>query len=115
MTDISAMIDGNANKLAFTATRNVPEGYTLLEQGVLYGINSTKDNYVIGNTAVRQMISSDKKANGVYIAYINVGSQLDTRVYVRGYMIVENAATGNQEVIYTDVVDATFNESNNRR
>lgn len=112
MTDMTAIADNGENQLAFTATHDVPDGYTVVEHGMVYGTNPDTSEYVTNSTAskVRQMISSNTALKGVFTVYISVGENTDTPVYARGYMIVINNATGNQETIYTDVVSRTFNE-----
>ena len=110
MTNITAVVDSNKCKLAFVATRSVPEGYTLLEQGMLYGISANKGDYVLDNESITKKTSSNLSVNGVLTVYVGVkNSSRDKTIYARGYMIVKNETTGNQEVIYTDVASTTFN------
>lgn len=112
MTAMYASIIGGKNKVSFTATRSVPEDYTLLEQGILYGTDSAlagNDAMVLNGTNVRKSKSSSLTNNGVYTLNISVGAKTDMNVYTRGYMIIRNNLTNNVETVYSDIVYDSFN------
>lgn len=112
ITDTYTSVLGAKNKIAFCATRDVPEGYTVHEQGILFGKDSsfTKDSMIVGGTNVGQYLSSSPVENKVVILNVNVGEAKDTVVYARGYLIVKNNATGNMETYYSDITSGSFNQ-----
>ena len=48
--------------------------------------------------------------SGVYTLNFTVGEYVDNKLYVRGYMIVQNLQTNNIETIYSLVESGSFNE-----
>lgn len=103
------VVDGK-NKVSFVATRSVPENYTVVEHGVLYGIDSllTADTMILGSAKVLKGQSSTISNNGVYTMNISVGNMTGTPVYARGYMIVRNNQTNNIETIYSAIESGSF-------
>ena len=61
-------------------------------------------------TNVRKAQSSDMSVSGVYTLNFTVGEYVDNKLYVRGYMIVQNLQTNNIETIYSLVESGSFNE-----
>lgn len=109
----------SANRIVYTATRSLPDGYSVLENGILrstnsaYGNEDAKNTFVLNAEGVKASKSSDLAANGVYTLNLNVGEQKDTTVYGRGYMVIKDE-TGEQTVVYSDKIYAfTFNELKN--
>lgn len=99
------VVDGK-NKVSFVATRSVPENYTVVEQGILFGTDSglaQESALVIDGLNVRKGQSSSTFNNGVYSISVSVGNNTGTTIYARGYMIIRNNQTGNIDTIYTSV------------
>lgn len=94
MTDAFAKNDGS-NKVSFTANRSVPEGYEVVENGILYGINSSfggedaKTLMVLDGLGVYKVIANNNALNGTFTCNIPVGNSTSASVYARGYMILK--------------------------
>ncbi len=102
-------------KVSFAATRSVPEGYTIVEHGIIFVNDSSlaqEDKIVLNGTNVKKSQSNDLSNNGVYTINISVGTHVADNLYVRGYMIVRNSDTGNNETIYTAIDFGNYNELN---
>lgn len=65
---------------------------------------------ILDGTNVRKAQSSDMSVSGVYTLNFTVGEYVDNKLYVRGYMIVQNLQTNNIETIYSLVESGSFNE-----
>ena len=90
-------------KLSFSATRDVPDGYTLIEHGMYF----YSDN-------IAEWRKYDYRSNvseGVFILNIDVTGHLDEEVSVKGYICVQNA-DGEVEEICSAPVSCSFNELN---
>ena len=102
---------GTVHKVSCRATRSVPEGYTLLEQGMLYARDVAgldENNFKEGTAGVNVARSTDTDPNGVMTLNVKVAN--DTIVVsFRGYMVVRNDSTGNESVWYTGVVSRSYN------
>ena len=99
------------HKVSAAATRNVPEGYELVEHGMLYakgGTGFNEENFKIGESGVSRYISETKGRNGVLYGNIAVTSD-DVVVYFRGYMLVKNIYTTEQSLYYTDLKCSDYN------
>ncbi len=116
VTDHYSIVDNNVNKVVFVTNRDVPEGYTVLEAGALYGVDASfgqegaSDAFIIGAKGVKQMISSSVSNKGVYVLSIRVGSSVDKIVYSRGYVIVKTP-DGVIETIYSDISHRSHNSN----
>ncbi len=113
-TVLSTTTEGSIHKISAIATRTVPEGYTLAEQGMLYGINLgdvDAESFVFGTTGVLRFISSDLSANGVFTLHNKVSSD-DLVLYYRAYMVLINDATGNEETVYSGIVSGSYGSIN---
>ena len=103
-------VAGSTHKVSAQATRSVPIGYKLLEQGMLYArdvAGLTTANFTCDNASVGKFVSSDVSASGVLT--LNVKVATDTVVVsLRGYMLVRNNSTGNTEYYYTDIQEGDF-------
>ena len=99
--------------ISVTATRAVPEGYELVEQGILYSIDSrcagdagkdylklTADGTV--PEGVRESIGNNNDPTGVTRLNVKVKTA-DTTLYGRGYMILKNSA-GKVLYVYADTI-----------
>ena len=104
ISGVTAKTDNGAHKVTARVYRSIPDGYTLIEHGVLYakgvsGLNET--NFVYGTEGVSKFVSS--KAGNDGTVTLNVTPQHDnTNVYFRGYMIVSDGTT--VTTYYTDIV-----------
>lgn len=114
MTDIFTLHDGNKDKLAFSATRDIPQGYTLVEQGMLYALVGGLDNgsMIIGGSNVLQYKAASVSEKGVFTLYVNVTGHTEAMIYTRGYVIVKNNTTGNLETYYSEISNASYNTAN---
>ena len=114
ITNVSRNTVDSKNKLSFEVTRSVPAKYELIEQGVIYSVSGTYGSdeaaMVMGAGSVYKFVSSDTANNGVFIAYMNVTGHEDSKLYVKGYVIVKNTETGNTETIYTDMSSKSYND-----
>ena len=102
------------HKIIAVATRSVPEGYTVLEHGMLYRAGSgglDETTFVVGASGVKISTSSDYSRNGSYSMAINVSSD-STDVYFRGYMVVKNDATEEISTLYTQIVHRSYSSEN---
>ncbi len=111
--------DGGKNKLSFTGNYDVPEGYTVVEYGLLYGTKATefpdvetaegKLVYESENTYVKKQASTYRLKRDSYEYLINVTGHLDNYVYAKAYLVVINSSTGEQEVYYGKMMYGTYN------
>ncbi len=111
MTNQYAGIVDGSKKVSFEATRDVTEGYELVESGILWTTNeelATGAQISVDGAGVKKKTSNDTSRQGVYTLNIGVGVQTDRVICVRGYLIVKNVANGIIETIYTDVVSGSF-------
>ena len=98
--------DVTVHKVSCAATRSVPAGYTLLEQGMLYGKDLGED-FKPGDPGVCRVQSRDLSLSGVFTMNVKVASDsLD--VFFRGYMILRDDSTGNETTMYTAVQHGTY-------
>lgn len=117
--DISTkLLDENTKSLVVLATRDIMDGYTLIEHGILYsgnsayGVAGAEDTMVIGATGVAKGVSTATGACGTYAHTITLTEeQLDVTVYARGYMILEDSE-GNQVTIYGSILSGSYNGLN---
>ena len=114
MTNVFTTSTGGKNKISFTVTRDIPEGYTLVEHGVLYNkdgtiANPTEDTFVLGGTYVSKYTSTATKLSGIVTVNLNMTGAENTKVVARGYMIVKNSE-GNDEIYYSEIAYASYNE-----
>lgn len=122
MTDIDASVGNGYYVISFTATRAVPEGYELVEQGILYSLDSRCDGEAgkdyLKLTAdgtvpegVYDYTGRDTALNGVTRFNGKVGTA-DTTLYGRGYMILKNSA-GEVMYVYADtILSGSYNSLN---
>ena len=113
MTDAFATMNGSNYRVSFTATRSVPDTYTVQEQGILRireeqldttSIEAIRAELVLNseNPNVKVMKDSNTGLTGTTTG--NTNTSVEDRVfYARGYMILINAA-GETEYVYSDNV-----------
>ena len=113
LTEISASQQGAKYAVSFTATRSVPDGYTVTEQGVLvstdsrYGEAGALDAMKLDadgdnpdNTQVLKATNTD--ATGVTVLN-GIVSAADRTVYGRAYMILRDSS-GTMVYVYSDTI-----------
>ena len=104
-------VSGTVHKVSCSATRSIPDGYTLVEHGILYakdvsGLDGS--SFVYGTDDVLRYVSNATAANGVVKLNVKVDDD-NTVVSFRGYMLLRNEATQDMSYYYTDVVSASYN------
>ena len=113
--------NGDVHKITCIATRDVPAGYTLVEQGMLWSRGAsalTETDMVIdsANANVNRYQASDKALKGTLTANIKTEGEGDAWkaivVTFRGYMILKDQETGHETVYYTTVESASHNTLN---
>lgn len=113
LTEISASQQGAKYAVSFTATRSVPEGYTVTEQGILVSTNSQygqegaldamkldADGAKPDDTFILKATNTD--ATGVTVLNGTV-SAADRTVYGRAYMILRDSS-GAMVYVYSDTI-----------
>lgn len=117
MTNAYTSVDNTGTKkVHFEATREITDGYILQEHGALYGTNTSfsgaeaENIMVIGSSDVKKSIGTTTGNVGVYVLSVNVGTKVDTVVYARGYMILQNETTGETITVYSQIVSGSYNE-----
>ena len=113
LTEISASQQGAKYAVSFTATRSVPDGYTVTEQGVLVSTDSRygeagaldamkldADGDKPDNTQVLKATNTD--AMGVTVLN-GIVSAADRTVYGRAYMILRDSS-GAMVYVYSDTI-----------
>ena len=113
LTEISASQQGQKYAVSFTATRSVPEGYTVTEQGILM---STDSRYSEEDALEAMKLDSDGvkpagtmilKASNLDLVGVTVLSgttkYAERTVYGRAYMILRDSS-GNMEYVYSDTI-----------
>ena len=102
---------GSTKKITGSATRNVPEGFTVLETGMLYTVNQpslTEEGFQLGGNGVSRYLGSSTSSQGVL--YLNVKVSLkSTLISMRGYMLVREDATGCVGYYYSGIQSASLN------
>lgn len=112
LSSLSCVEDGDVHKVRGVATRSVPDGYTLIEHGMLYArdvAGLTEDTFVYGTTGVERKIATKTETHGTYALNVKVEND-DVVVSLRGFMRLTNNATGNEEVYYTECASASYND-----
>jgi hypothetical protein len=108
MTNVFTSSLNGKNKLSFTATRDIPEGYTVIEHGILYRAWNeesapSEDAFVFGETGMKKYVSADMTPSGVFTLNINITGKESVAIAARGYMIVKHDVTGQEEIYYTNI------------
>ena len=113
LTEISASQQGAKYAVSFTATRSVPDGYTVTEQGVLVSTNSRygeagaldamkldADGVNPDDTKILKATNTD--AAGVTVLN-GIVTAADRTVYGRAYMILRDSS-GTMVYVYSDTI-----------
>ena len=114
--DISTKILDEATKsIVVLVTRDVMDGYTLVEHGILYSANSaygeegSDETMVVGASGVSRGVSNSTVEDGAYAHTITLTEeQLDIIVYARGYMILADEE-GNLSTVYGVILSGSHN------
>ncbi len=117
MTDIYKFTapDGT-NKLAFTSAMSIPEGYEMVESGILYGIDAAtfegKDTeelnsiLTLNGEKVFKSALNGTKTNLLSVKISSANEQKE--IYARGYLMCRKAGTDTVEVYYSDSVHENY-------
>ena len=113
LTEISASQQGAKYAVSFTATRSVPDGYTVTEQGVLvstdsrYGEEGALDAMKLDADGdepdnTKSLKATNTDATGVTVLN-GIVSAADRTVYGRAYMILRDSS-GAMVYVYSDTI-----------
>ena len=113
LTEISASQQGAKYAVSFTATRSVPDGYTVTEQGILvstnsrYGQSDALDAMKLDANGAKPddtfiLKATNTDATGVTVLNGTV-SAADRAVYGRAYMILRDSS-GAMVYVYSDTI-----------
>lgn len=112
ITDIFGKTVSEVNRVTFVATRSVPDGYILMEQGVMYDKTGsyTNDTFVVSDTNIKRYVGSSMTSSGVLSLNVAVDNN-DTILYARAYVVVKNTLTGNEETYYSEISQSSYNDT----
>lgn len=102
-------VENASRGVRFVSTYDVPEGYTILETGAIYSIDTrygeenAEETFIIGGENIRQKKASVSNSYGTYTLAVDMGGNLSAEVYFRGYVIVENERNGALETYYSEI------------
>lgn len=113
LTEISASQQRAKYAVSFTATRSVPEGYTVTEQGILVSTNSQYGEAdaldamkldANGNRPDNTLILKDSNTDAMGVTVLNGTTKYaDRTVYGRAYMILRDSS-GTMVYVYSDTI-----------
>ena len=113
LTEISASQQGAKYAVSFTATRSVPDGYTVTEQGILVSTNSQYGEAdaldamkldANGNRPDNTLILKDSNTDAMGVTVLNGTTKYaDRTVYGRAYMILRDSS-GTMVYVYSDTI-----------
>lgn len=108
MTGASAKIEDGKNKLTYISTKSVPEGYEVLEYGLIFSANSKygeddwRETFEIEGDNVSKVIDTGSELTGIYSRTWSINeANRDLILYGRGYMLVKDAQA-NTYPVYSD-------------
>jgi uncharacterized repeat protein (TIGR02543 family) len=110
--ELEKVTSGSTHKVRGSVTRSIPDGYTLIEHGILYGkdrdgLNEETFLYTDGTDGIKKYHSNDTMLNGVVTLSVKVGAD-DVVVAFRGYMLLKNTDTGEQIYYYTGIKKGSY-------
>ena len=118
LSGIYGISEDGKNKIVFIANRDVPSGYTVVEHGIIrstdssYGQPGATERMTLQGANIKKHQSTDASLNSHYVLTLNVGSSVNTVVYARGYLVVEDGA-GARTTLYSDrIYGASFEDLN---
>ena len=114
MTNVFTTDLNNKKKISFSVTRDVPDGYEVVEHGMLYNTSGmspepTKETFVIGADGVNEYEYDTTAPKGVFTLNVDVTNKESTKVAARGYMIVKNKSTEHEDIYYSGVEYRSYN------
>ncbi|GEM_PF-6819847 len=110
VTDASAIADGT--KASFLTERYVPEGYNLVESGVIYTADDNYDTLTldkVNGTSIRVKEASSVSPCGQFRQTIGSSSGAALNISLVAYLIYSDAE-GNLYTIYTNVYTVAINQ-----
>ncbi len=109
ISNLYTVTAGTVHKVSCDVTRSIPDGYALVEHGVLYAKSGefTAETFIIGGAGVSKYKSDKTAMNGNVTLNVSVLSD-DSTVSLRGYMVLKNNKTGNIETLYTAYKCGTY-------
>lgn len=89
----------------FTATRDITEGYALVEHGILYGVGAKgeEEMYYGGARAAVSNATGMKGTVSLNVGLVPTGYAISAR----GYAILSDLATGEIRILYSDIIVAS--------
>ncbi len=115
VASVSETRDGETASVKFLATRSVPDGYTLVESGFVYGKDMNEEDLVLDNVGmtagnqsakVKQLANSNKAANGQFALTYGV-SDMSSPACARPYLIYKDSGE-QSHVIYGDMLTENY-------
>ena len=102
------------HKVQCVMSRCVPDGYELVEHGVLYGYDLgslTEDTFVIGAEGAKRFVY--KRKEPINAAFLNMAVNSDDDVvFFRAYMTVKKSGSTDLVAYYSDIEATSFNSIN---
>lgn len=117
VTILSDTEDSTTHRVTFLASRTVPEGYTLIESGFVYGKGMAQDDLILENVGVavgsangkvNQLKNANTSPEGQFSIAFGVKNQT-APASARAYLIYADS-TGATHVVYSDAVVHEFNK-----
>lgn len=104
---VSVEVNQTTRKISFSAERFIPEGYTLVEHGVIVATKSLPEaDFEIGGTGVKKAKASTTGMTGTYkLSVSNVPA--GKTAYARGYVIYRDAS-GMEHTVYSAIASGTM-------
>ena len=116
MSELSQVVSGSTHKVSGSATRDIPDGYTLVEHGVLFARgyqlpdgSTLEESFVLNGAGVSKYVSNATMNRGVVKVNVKVDND-DVVVTLRGYMVLRYDKTGNEEIYYSGIVSGAFKD-----
>lgn len=120
ITSVNALND----RIYFEITRDVPDDFTVIQNGVIYSKSAMFDDYDSdalddalkfinddGET-MNEVIATASSVNtnkGYYSYYVDMSEDYDQQVYLRGYIVAEDSE-GNSEIYYSGITNCCYNQ-----
>lgn len=117
VTILSDTEDSTTHRVTFLASRTVPEEYTLIESGFVYGKGMAQDDLILENVGVavgsangkvNQLKNANTSPEGQFSIAFGVKNQT-APASARAYLIYADS-TGATHVVYSDAVVHEFNK-----
>lgn len=96
-------------KASFTATRDIPDSFTLVAQGIIATTDDNTagntDSFVIDGNILKKFTGRSTDNKGILT--VNIKTAASVTWYARGYVIYKDA-DGNQYTVYSDVKSVVY-------